>query len=383
MRTKILLGAVMIICFFAVAFAIVFTGVPLHSTQEIDLTASARITAAGGFVLNSDVPQAGSNLINSMPQFGHIRPFIDGDLNITSLVGVIPPLVENLNASSSPAELLRAMRGARFNLVITANNRAFDRGWQGMLQIQEVLNTAWMNFTGTFTSREDHTTPHIVTLNGIQVGITAWAALGDDELNITEEQAAFAMNTFDQTSIEDVPRMLEDVQRLRRAGAEVVIMVLHWGYELQETPTPRQMQIARRLAAGGVDVILGNNHSTVQTIEILEGVDYRNITVYSMGSFFTDLAPGETPAPTTRYGMLVYLDIERGPDGNIRVDVVYMPTLHFRVPNLGFVVLPAGRYAEMTQRPNYITPPTWQNLRSAWEHVRRVVGPEIPVFSGA
>jgi len=52
-------------------------------------------------------------------------------------------------------------------------------------------------------------------------------------------------------------------------GADLRIVSLHWGFEYELFPTPRQMQLARRIVRAGADVVVGSHPHVVQPAEVI------------------------------------------------------------------------------------------------------------------
>ena len=66
----------------------------------------------------------------------------------------------------------------------------------------------------------------------------------------------------------DPDDVLAEAQRARAAGAEVVIVSIHWGTEYQHAPNSQQISLAQRLLASpDVDLILGHHVHVVQPLE--------------------------------------------------------------------------------------------------------------------
>jgi poly-gamma-glutamate synthesis protein (capsule biosynthesis protein) len=63
---------------------------------------------------------------------------------------------------------------------------------------------------------------------------------------------------------------------------------MHWGVELDRTPSQRQTSVARALVDAGADVVIGSHPHVVQTFEIYNGKPI----LYSVGNFlFNSLNP--------------------------------------------------------------------------------------------
>lgn len=63
--------------------------------------------------------------------------------------------------------------------------------------------------------------------------------------------------------------MLErQVVAARDGGAELVVVLAHWGYEFEFYPDPHFMVLARRMVAAGADLVLGHGPHVVQPAEL-------------------------------------------------------------------------------------------------------------------
>ncbi len=89
----------------------------------------------------------------------------------------------------------------------------------------------------------------------------------------------WAVNLIDEATV------LADARAARRAGADVVVVSLHWGTEWQDAPDERQLTLARSLTAartGGrpdIDLILGTHAHVPQAYEKVNGT----WVIYGMG----------------------------------------------------------------------------------------------------
>jgi poly-gamma-glutamate synthesis protein (capsule biosynthesis protein) len=369
-------------------------GQPPDLPEEIKV----KITMAGDFMLHSPLNRAaktGGNSYDYTQFLSEIRPYVDGDLNITDIEGPVDSFGGNKNISSYPnfnypLELLDGIKFAGFNFVVTANNHAYDKGWEGLLAMRDKLSSKGLSFLGTYASEEEYATPYIKEINGVKIGISAWSALDNGISFMVKGHEGYAMKKFNQDKLTDLPRMLDDIAKLRAAGAEIVLMPLHWGAEYQDNPTPTQKEIAKKLAEGGADVIIGGHPHCVQPIEVYENGGKKSIVIYSLGNFFADQIGLSPPIPKTQYGMLASVEFTRDGFGNIFVSSAnYMPTFCYRDPALpktgtgsGYILAPAGKYAETSTRPSGFSEKLWDVSKKSWEHARRVAGGAIPAYGG-
>ena len=118
----------------------------------------------------------------------------------------------------------------------------------------------------------------------------------------------------------DVPDLLRQARATRRAGADVVVVHLHAGYEYDELPSAEQVEAVERLTRSpDVDLVLGEHAHTVQPITRVNG----KWVVYGMGNL---VAQQEVTRPETYRGILVRFVFVERPDGGFEVRrAAYVP----------------------------------------------------------
>jgi len=369
---------------------------PLPEPTEI------RIQFAGDVLMHSsfgivDVARIGDHIYDFRPYLRDIKPFVDGDLAIINMETPVDAVGGNRDITTFPMfnvpfEILEALQYAGFNHLISANNHSFDRGWSGLLNTVYSFERAGINHTGMHVDEEDFNTPTILDVNGIQVGIIAYTdSVNGMEGAVPAYALPWAVLRFRSDSLDSVPAITADIANLREAGAELVIVALHWGAEYVDAPTEMQQLIARALSDAGADVIMGKHSHTVQPLEWHYREDgSRSLIMYSLGNFLADqtrLTAPSVEAQTssswgrTQYGMLVSLQVVRDASGEIRLtEADVLPTLCMR-DFAGNTLFTADAVSVMPliggELPEFVVAEdlrTWG--RYAYAHVVRVVGEE-------
>jgi poly-gamma-glutamate synthesis protein (capsule biosynthesis protein) len=117
--------------------------------------------------------------------------------------------------------------------------------------------------------------------------------------------APFAANQI------DVGRVHADATRARQAGAQLVVVSLHWGTEYQHEPDGYQRQVAADLLPWpDIDVIVGHHAHVVQPIEEVEGT----YVVWGLGNHLTN-----QPQVPKSDGLTGVLTATKGAEGRYRV----------------------------------------------------------------
>src|SRR5207245_2305868 len=103
--------------------------------------------------------------------------------------------------------------------------------------------------TGSARSATEAASPDILDVKGVKVAHLSYAD-GFGGRSVPSRQPWLA-NRLDPTAI------LAAARRARLAGAEVVIVSLHWGGEYRHQPTAEQVGLAHRLLADqAIDLIV-------------------------------------------------------------------------------------------------------------------------------
>ncbi len=83
------------------------------------------------------------------------------------------------------------------------------------------------------------------------------------------------------TLIGEAPeRVLHEIKRYKKPG-NIVIVVMHWGSELDPAPRPWQQEMGRKFIDAGADAVVGHHPHVVQGIELYKG----KYIAYSLGNF--------------------------------------------------------------------------------------------------
>ncbi|MGZ9584116.1 CapA family protein [Paenibacillus marinisediminis] len=220
---------------------------------------------------------------------------------------------------NAPPELADALKSAGFDIVTNANNHALDRRAKGVEQTLKVLKERELVTRGTYASLWDSMQPTIVEKNNIKLGVLAYT-YGTNGIPLPKDQP-YMVDLIDEE------KMLADIKQLRKAGAEVVAVALHFGNEYEPLPSKEQKRLARSLAAGGADIIFGSHPHVLQPYERVhvttdDGSTKDAIIMYSLGNFISNQR-----GDNTDIGSMFQVTIQKDQEGNISLDeAVITPT---------------------------------------------------------
>lgn len=166
---------------------------------------------------------------------------------------------------SAPPQVLTALRGIGYRTCTTASNHSLDQGYAGLTRTLDELDAAGLRHTGSARTKAEADTPLIVTLrNRVRVGQLAYS-FGFNGIPVPAGKPWLA-------NLIDVPAILAAARRVKAAGADLVVLSMHWGTEYDHLATAEQRSQARRLLASpDIDVILGDHAHVVQPAQRING----------------------------------------------------------------------------------------------------------------
>ena len=115
---------------------------------------------------------------------------------------------------------------------------------------------------------------------------------------------------------------MRDARRARRAGADAVIVNLHWGAEYRSAPTRAQRSLAGALTRSrAITAVVGQHVHVVQPIRWIHGKP----VVFGEGNLLSNQTGACCPAGS-QDGLIALLDLRVGSSGARAVRVRYLPT---------------------------------------------------------
>jgi Bacterial capsule synthesis protein PGA_cap len=267
------------------------------------------------------------------PLLRPLRPFVAGaDLafcHVEVPMGPGPP--ESYPTFNSPPELADAIAATGWDACSTASNHSLDQGLGGIASTSDALDRADVGHTGAYTSAKAARRPLILRSHGTRIALLAYTT----ETNGIPLPAPYAVNL-----VAGPGPILADARRARRAGADAVIVNIHWGpdfaSEYLSEVTPSQMALARSLASSEeVTAVVGQGSHVVQPIRRVAG----RIVVFGEGNLISS-QNAACCAAGAQEGMIALLDLWVAGDRARLERVRYVPVW---VSQPDYRVLPVGR----------------------------------------
>ncbi|MEU3252458.1 CapA family protein [Streptomyces sp. NPDC006997] len=177
----------------------------------------------------------------------------------------------------SPPEIARALADTGYDGCSTASNHTLDDGAAGIRRTLNALDRAGVRHAGSARTEAEGRAVTVLRAGAAQVAHLAYT-YGTNGRPLPPGQP-WAVN------LTDAERIVADARTARQAGADVVVVSVHWGTEWQDAPDEGQLDLAQRLTASAtadrpdIDLVLGTHAHVPQAYEKVNGT----WVVYGMG----------------------------------------------------------------------------------------------------
>ena len=236
-----------------------------------------------------------------------------------------------------PDAIVDSLKGAGFDMLLTANNHADDTSLVGYKRTLNVVREKGLDTLGTYPSADEQKWT-IEEVNGIKIGMVCYtysdgfSQNGYPLLNYNEVGENGILNYFTYDKLPEFYTQLQGyLDEMKAAGAEATVVCLHWGEEYKwktgEGPSANQTAMAQKLCDMGVDVIVGGHTHVVQPVDLLQSgtdAEHKTIVLYSMGNAVSNQRKEEMqqsePTGHTEDGVLFCVTFAKYSDGSVCVD---------------------------------------------------------------
>lgn len=310
------------------------TEAPTEAPTAIPALRSATIRSLGEIAIETDLLNsafdAATSTFDFSPMFSEISAAIgNADYTVADVEGTLgdkSAMSGNGATMRTPSALLTALKDCGVDMLTLANDHILDGSVEELNATMANVTAAGMDYIGAATSQEERNTPVIKEINGIKVGFLAYTeSVNGNESNLSAEQRQYAVSMITNSNA------LEDVNRLRSAGADVIVAYVSWGEMLNRSITQSEQAIAMALAQCGVDVIVGYNPHTIQPIgwldaTLADGTAHRTLVICATGNMLSN--------QRTQYfdcGVIFQFTIQEQSDGSFAIESpAYLPTYVWR-----------------------------------------------------
>ena len=253
------------------------------------------------------------------PMFDEVRPILSAaDLAICHVESPVSSTDTDLSGYpvfNAPRALVEAAIDAGYDGCSTASNHAFDRRAEGVRSTIEVFEQLGLPQAGMAGDSDHDLAPVLYDVN---------------DISIAHISATYSLNGFvmpdDQQFLVDLiepDQIIAEAALAKEAGAEFVIVSLHWGNEYQHTPSAAQDQwLSEILPSDEVDLVIGHHAHVVQPVDKVDD----EWVVFGLGNFLSNQSVNCCVA-ASQDGMIAHVSLLENELGRIEVEAVsYTPT---------------------------------------------------------
>ena len=282
-------------------------------------TAGPRVSLvfAGDSVLDAD---AGELIAQGGDPFASFASyFADADIRITNLECVVATkgsAGDKMFTFRAHPRVIPVLK-RHFDAVTLANNHSGDFGPEAFAEMLGLLHEAGLAQVGGGMNLRQAHTPLIFERKGLRIAVLSY--------NEFQPRSFEANHNLPGTAWSEDERVVADIRAARRVHrADLVIPIMHWGWENEPVANARQRQLARRMIDAGADAVIGGHPHVTQDIEHHRGKPI----VYSVGNFIMK----ETDNANQRLGWVLRLELDRRGVAAfqtrvVRIDMVGIPTM--------------------------------------------------------
>jgi poly-gamma-glutamate synthesis protein (capsule biosynthesis protein) len=286
-------------------FTVVMSGdVLLHST----LWAQAQ----------RDAQAAGREGYDFRPLLAGVRPVVSAaDLAICHLetpLGRAGGPYSSYPIFSVPPRIAQDLAWTGYDACTTASNHSLDGGVSGVGRTLAALDAAGLGHAGSARTPREASRIQMLHATGATLALLSYT---------------YGLNGFVRPAdrpwivrLIDADQIRADAAEARRAGADIVLVALHWGNEYQQQPSDAQRELAARLLASpDIDLVYGHHAHVVQPFERI-GAKW---VAYGLGNH---LAEQSSVEQSTHEGVLARFEFTATASGQwLLTAVEYLPTV--------------------------------------------------------
>ena len=244
------------------------------------------------------------------PMFAPLAAILSGtDLALCHLevpLAPTPGQTSGYPVFGAPGELIAGIASAGYRGCSMASNHALDKGVAGIQATLDTFDRYGLGHTGTARTADEAATPRMYDVRGAQVAHLSYS-YGFNGIPPPPD-APWAANPI------DAPRIVADAAQARAAGADLVVVSLHWGTEGQAAPDAQQQALASVLAASpDIDLLVGHHAHVVQPIQRING----KFVIFGLGNQLSNQR-----SPTQLDGLTAIATATRDATGRYAVTAV-------------------------------------------------------------
>ncbi len=367
----------------------------------VTLVSTATVAATGDMLMHMpciEPAKTSDGSYNFEHYFTYLKDYVQqADYAVANLETTLCGLENGYGYSgypnfNCPDGIVPSLQNVGFDMLLTANNHCYDTRSTGYHRTQQVLKDYGMDYTGTVSSTED---PNylVVDVNGITLGMICYTyedsadpnTVAPNGITMTNDDEVL-INSFNNEDLDTFYTRIEgQISEMEAAGAEAIVLYIHWGVEYQTKQNQTQSTIAQKMCDLGVDVIVGGHPHVIQPMELLTSTvdeSHKTICLYSTGNALSNQRRNLMNLNTghTEDGILFTFSFAKYSDGTVRVeDADLLPTWVNKhtsdaTGKIVYDIYPLDDEIEDWKTQLKLSDSTLANAQSSYERTMDIVG---------
>ena len=161
-----------------------------------------------------------------------------------------------------PTASLPSLSAAGIEVANLGNNHSGDYSKEALVDGRAQLESVGVAPVGAGADAQEAGEPALFDIGGWSVAVVGFGGImPHDGWIATEDQPGMRDG-------DDIPSMVAAVERAEEL-ADIVVVSIHWGVELDTGPRPDDVERAEAMVAAGADVIFGHHAHRLQPFEMI------------------------------------------------------------------------------------------------------------------
>jgi gamma-polyglutamate biosynthesis protein CapA len=169
------------------------------------------------------------------------------------------------NVFLADPEVINLLNSMHFRVLSIANNHIMEHGKDVFYSTVELLKAENIECIGLLGSIK------VLQIKDLKICFLAYSFIED-----------FVQDSpYNKIKSESI--IFADIQRIK-SKVDLIIVSLHWGSEYVPYPSPKQVEIGRKIIDCGGDILIGHHAHVIQGYEIYK----EKLIIYGLGNFIFD-----------------------------------------------------------------------------------------------
>lgn len=391
--------------------------IPVDPQDEQDGRPSGTFTLSLGGSVMPTQDMLHSSLVDGKYDFrsgiSELSEALAGDLTIVGLCGQVNAYDENANlggfdkGKNYPSALAANLSELGVNYIFGANQYTLANGYDGMCGTITTLHVHSLGVIGMTDGDPGALNTTVIKRNGINVGLAGYNCMEDSGYAKLNADQKGRIATVSKDALAE--RAATDIAKLRKKGAEFIVICVNWGGTDTFSASDYMKQTAKEIADAGADVIVGYGPCMTLGAEVLSvksgDTEKECFVFYSLGCVYGNNVYTGKPSIMGLKGklsaeqkkalenekklvanskawmsrsMTVSLDVKRSGDGTVTVEkAFYNPIYMIRNPGQGeenthmkYMAVPCVKYVDAETRPDIFTDDRqWEACKAAFKAI--------------